>query len=70
MLKLLSFLFVTAVLAASSDNFNGKERPSSGEPGGVIVHLFDWKFVDIAKECEDFLGPNGFAGVEVSLNKL
>lgn len=31
-----------------------------------IVHLFEWKFSDIAKECEDYLGPNGFAGVQVS----
>lgn len=31
-----------------------------------IVHLFEWKFADIAAECERFLGPNGFAGVQVS----
>ncbi|XP_059622266.1 alpha-amylase A-like [Phlebotomus argentipes] len=32
----------------------------------VIVHLFEWKWNDIATECENFLGPNGFAGVQVS----
>lgn len=37
----------------------------TGEPGGVIVQLFQWRFDDIAKECEVFLGPKGFAGVEV-----
>jgi alpha-amylase len=31
----------------------------------VIVHLFEWKFKDIAKECEQYLGPNGFGGVQV-----
>ncbi|XP_063696476.1 alpha-amylase A-like [Culicoides brevitarsis] len=31
-----------------------------------IVHLFEWKWLDIAHECESFLGPNGFAGVQVS----
>lgn len=31
-----------------------------------IVHLFEWKFADIAVECESYLGPNGFAGVQVS----
>ncbi|XP_011187161.2 alpha-amylase-related protein [Zeugodacus cucurbitae] len=31
-----------------------------------IVHLFEWKWADIAKECEDFLAPHGFAGVQVS----
>lgn len=31
-----------------------------------MVHLFEWKWQDIAKECEDFLAPNGYAGVQVS----
>jgi len=31
-----------------------------------IVHLFEWKWADIAAECERFLAPNGFAGVQVS----
>lgn len=32
----------------------------------AIVHLFEWKWNDIADECERFLAPNGFAGVQVS----
>lgn len=24
-----------------------------------IVHLFEWKWTDIADECENFLGPKG-----------
>ncbi|XP_038066969.1 alpha-amylase 4N-like [Patiria miniata] len=32
----------------------------------VIVHLFEWKWKDIANECENWLGPHGFAGVQVS----
>ncbi|ODN02193.1 Pancreatic alpha-amylase [Orchesella cincta] len=31
-----------------------------------IVHLFEWRWDDIAEECERFLGPNGFAGVQTS----
>lgn len=31
-----------------------------------MVHLFEWKWSDIARECEDFLAPNGYAGVQVS----
>jgi len=27
--------------------------------------LFEWKFSDIADECERFLAPRGFAGVQV-----
>ncbi|CAB0028879.1 unnamed protein product [Trichogramma brassicae] len=32
----------------------------------TIVHLFEWKWKDIATECERFLGPMGFGGVQVS----
>ncbi|XP_054870282.1 alpha-amylase-like isoform X2 [Amphiprion ocellaris] len=31
-----------------------------------IVHLFEWRWADIAAECERFLGPNGFGGVQIS----
>ncbi|PPK94595.1 alpha-amylase [Kineococcus xinjiangensis] len=32
----------------------------------VLVHLFEWKWTDVALECERFLGPKGFAAVQVS----
>lgn len=32
----------------------------------VIVHLFEWKFLDIGLECERFLGPRGYGAVQVS----
>lgn len=31
-----------------------------------IVHLFEWKWLDIAQECEEFLGPKGYGGVQTS----
>ncbi|XP_020281589.1 alpha-amylase 4N-like [Pseudomyrmex gracilis] len=31
-----------------------------------MVHLFEWKWLDIANECERFLGPIGYGGVQVS----
>ncbi|XP_068236149.1 alpha-amylase 1-like [Palaemon carinicauda] len=34
--------------------------------GQAIVHLFEWPWKDIARECEEFLGPKGFGGVQVS----
>ncbi|CAG0899120.1 unnamed protein product, partial [Cyprideis torosa] len=30
------------------------------------VHLFEWKWGDIARECEEFLGPRGFGAVQTS----
>ena len=33
---------------------------------GVMVHLFQWKFNDIANECETVLGPKGFDAVQIT----
>lgn len=32
----------------------------------AIVHLFEWKWIDIAKECTNVLGPKGYKAVQVS----
>ncbi|XP_069131143.1 alpha-amylase-like [Argopecten irradians] len=32
----------------------------------VIVHLFEWKWTDIADECERFLSKKGYCGVQIS----
>ncbi|XP_047533155.1 alpha-amylase-like [Vanessa atalanta] len=32
----------------------------------TIVHLFEWKWRDVADECERFLAPKGFGGVQIS----
>jgi alpha-amylase len=34
--------------------------------GDVFVHLFEWKWRDIANECEQVLGPAEFTAVQVS----
>ncbi|KAJ8392594.1 hypothetical protein AAFF_G00074720 [Aldrovandia affinis] len=31
-----------------------------------IVHLFEWRWADIAQECERYLAPNGYGGVQIS----
>ena len=42
-------------------------RPSGHMAAGdVFVHLFEWKWADIAAECENVLGPAGFKAVQVS----
>src|SRR5213592_3109886 len=42
-------------------------RPSGHMAAGdVFVHLFEWKWTDIANECEQVLGPAGFTAVQVS----
>ncbi len=32
----------------------------------TFVHLFEWNWQDVAQECEQFLGPKGYAAVQVS----
>lgn len=42
-------------------------RPSGHQAAGdVFVQLFEWKWTDIATECEQVLGPAGFKAVQVS----
>jgi alpha-amylase len=59
-----------AITSAGSANAGqaGAAPIISGQPaaGSVFVHLFEWKWTDIATECESYLGPSGFAGVQVS----
>ena len=40
--------------------------PHFTEGHGGIVQLFEWKWSDIANECEVFLSPKGFGGVQIS----
>ncbi len=35
-------------------------------PIAPFVHLFEWKWNDVAQECETFLAPNGYGAVQVS----
>jgi len=43
--------------------------PTAMQPHGpsqAFVFLFEWSWEDVAKECEDWLGPKGFTAVLVS----
>ena len=46
-------------------NIHAQKCPKTVPVRSAIVHLFEWKFNDIADECERFLAPKGFAGVQV-----
>src|SRR5207247_1009238 len=76
-----SFMFAIASSACASDNVTpvltdttgsrptvaSTYRPSGhAAAGDVFVHLFDWRWLDIASECETVLGPAGFKAVQVS----
>lgn len=46
----------------------GFSLPAASPKGSsmAFVHLFEWRWDDVARECEDFLGPKGFTAVQVS----
>jgi len=57
--------------AGSAGSFNTAGQSSlptlpNDTEGGVFVHLFEWRWPDVARECESFLGPKGFTAVQVS----
>lgn len=56
--KIKNILLSSAIFTASF--------AAHANPRTVMVHLFEWKWNDIARECETYLGPNGFAGIQVS----
>lgn len=63
--KYLAMLLVLIALAG----FYLLQRPVQNEESGnrtVFVHLFEWTWPDIARECETFLGPHGYAAVQIS----
>ena len=39
---------------------------SNADESGTFVHMFEWKWADIAIECEGTLRAKGYAGVQVS----
>lgn len=59
-MQLLCCVLVALLCAA-----RGQKDPNVASDRSAIVHLFEWKFDDIAAECERFLAPRGYAGVQV-----
>lgn len=62
-MKVLALFGSVLVLALCA---SAQKNPNFVPGRTTIVHLFEWKWDDIALECERFLGPKGFAGVQVS----
>src|SRR5262245_40840457 len=71
--------FCLAVLTACSSGGGGDGGGSQPPPlaqtyrpsgkaaaGETFVHLFEWRWADVARECEVFLGPMGYSAVQIS----
>ncbi|XP_046884379.1 pancreatic alpha-amylase isoform X1 [Hypomesus transpacificus] len=58
----MKLLILVALLGLSLAQHN----PNTKHGRTSIVHLFEWRWADIAAECERYLAPNGFGGVQIS----
>ncbi len=58
-------MLVSVLLLFAGQLVSAQYDPNCGEKT-VIVHLFEWKWTDIAAECERFLAPYGYCGVQVT----
>ena len=66
MSQILSFILFVATLVLHSSHGADHNDPHFFDDRRVIAHLMEWKYSEIAKECEEFLGPKGYGGVQVS----
>ncbi|KAK9680356.1 Alpha amylase, catalytic domain [Popillia japonica] len=57
-------LFVAAVIFTTYAV--ARKETNMWNDRSTIVHLFEWKYLDIAEECEKFLQHKGYGGVQVS----
>src|SRR5688572_20078769 len=60
---LLAFTLIVAAFALASRSV---QAAAPNPSRSVYVHLFEWKWADIASECETWLGPKGFGAVQIS----
>lgn len=67
-MKLFYVTIAAACLAACgrpAETIAEADDPVTGPPA-VFVQLFEWPWLDVAVECESFLGPAGYTAVQVS----
>lgn len=57
----MQFLLLLAAVGLCGAQYNSNTQAGRTS----IVHLFEWRWADIALECERYLAPNGFGGVQV-----
>ncbi len=62
----ISALALATGCSGSSPRQVCKVVPAADTSRTAFVHLFEWKWSDIARECETYLGPKGFTAVQIS----
>lgn len=62
----MNYISLLALFISLFSALNAQKDPLVTPGRSVMIHLFEWKWTDIALECERFLGPKGYAGFQVS----
>lgn len=62
-----SVLFFLILICVAQSQRDAHDSFHGVDGRDVTVHLFQWKWTDIANECEQYLGPNGFGAVRVNV---
>ncbi|MDO9193264.1 MAG: alpha-amylase family glycosyl hydrolase, partial [Undibacterium sp.] len=55
-----------AVFALGAMSLSATAQAATFNARDSSVQMFHWKWTDIAKECTNFLGPQGYGGVQIS----
>lgn len=61
----MAFSIGFTLLVVAISFVNCQYNPNYWNGRDTMVHLFEWKWEDIANECERFLAPKGYGGVQV-----
>ncbi|KAF4520996.1 hypothetical protein B566_EDAN002492 [Ephemera danica] len=61
--KMMRFLLALCLVATVQSQWDPHNVPGHS----TIVHLFEWPWASIADECENWLGPKGFGGIQISV---
>ena len=64
--NLLAILAIFFIGVACEQPAERTSIPPTPHDADVFVHLFAWSWPDVARECEEFLGPNGYKAVQIS----
>ncbi len=66
--RLFHLVIVLGIFAINNNTIAEQEKTTSSELSArtAFVQLFEWRWQDIAIECEQFLGPAGFSAVQIS----
>src|SRR3989442_3584330 len=66
----LNFILLGAIVGINYHNVVGGSPYHNNhmlDDRKVMTHLFEWRWDEIARECEQFLGPYGYGAVQVSV---